>query len=84
MREKSVKDEGVEGDDDGGEDDDEGEQQRYRDSFLLSVGVAQGIVAQREGLVERLDGVEGEEADGEYAAPGGLADRAWRVGGMLE
>ena len=66
VREQAVDDQGVDGDDDGGEDDDEGEEQRHRHPLRVRVGVAQAVVAEGEGLVEGLDGVEGEEADGEH------------------
>ena len=62
---EAVYQQGLDGDDDGGGDDGKSEEGGKGDALFLREGVLQGDVCEGEGLVEGLDGVEGEEGDGE-------------------
>lgn len=83
VRVEAVDDEGVQSDDEGGREDSDDVEGGEGDALVGGVGVLQGDVCEGEGLVEGLDGVEGEEEDGEEDDEEVVDDVARFVGGQL-
>ena len=82
VREQAVYDHCVDSDNDGRGSNDVDAQPEDGDAFMFGKGVVEGVVVEREGLVERFDLVDDCEGYDENAAGGRLAGVSLERGGV--